>query len=79
MIIDWHTHVHPPEDGSMHLMLAENDVAELLERGWGELHPLVPVGRLPPTAVMVFGPRDEAGLDVVMRIIDASYKFARGI
>ncbi len=72
-------HVHPPEDGSMHLMLAENDVAELLERGWGELHPLVPVGRMPPTTVMVFGPRDEAGLDVVMRIIDASYKFARGI
>ncbi len=26
-------HVHPPSDGSMHMMLPETDVAELLERG----------------------------------------------
>ncbi len=72
-------HVHPPSDGSMHMMLPETDVAELLERGWGELHPLVPEGRMPPTTVMVFGPRDEGELDEILRIIDASYKFARGL
>ena len=72
-------HVHPPHDGSMHMMLPETDVAELLERGWGELHPLVPEGRMPPTTVLVFGPRNEGDLDVILRIIDASYKFARGI
>lgn len=61
-------HVHPPED-----------VPELIERGWGEIHPLVPVGRMPPSLVLVFGPRDDAELDIVMGLIDASYRYARGI
>lgn len=72
-------HVHPPDDGSMHMMIPENDVPELLDKGWGEIHPLVPVGRMPPTLVLVFGPRDDAELDVIMGLIDASYQFARGI
>lgn len=72
-------HVHPPYDGSMHMMLPEDDVPDLLEKGWGEIHPLVPEGRAPPTLVMVYGPRDEGELDVIQTLIDASYKFARGI
>lgn len=72
-------HVHPPYDGSMHMMLPQHYVAELIEKGWGEVHPLVPEGRMPPTLVMVFGPRDEKELDVIMTLIDTSYKFARGI
>jgi len=28
---------------------------------------------------MVFGPRDEGELKFVLKLIDASYKFARGI
>lgn len=72
-------HVHPPYDGSMHMMLPQDDVAELLTKGWGEVHPLVPVGRMPPTLVMAFGPRDEKELDVIMMLIEASYKFARGV
>lgn len=71
-------HVHPPYDGSMHMMLPEDDAREVLERGWGEHHPLVPEGRLPPTAVMVFGPRDEGELDVILQLIDTSYGFASG-
>ena len=72
-------HVHPPYDGSMHMMLPEDDVPELVDKGWGEIHPLVPVQRAPPTLVMVFGPRDEEELDVILRLIDTSYQFARGI
>ena len=72
-------HVHPPEDGSLHLMLPESDVPEFLERGWGEHHPLVPKGRMPPTTVMVFGPRNQEELDVILEIIQTSYKFARGL
>ncbi len=72
-------HVHPPDDGSLHLMLPENEVSNLLERGWGEHHPLVPKGRMPPTTVMIFGPRDQGELEVVLDIIQASYEFARGI
>ena len=72
-------HVHPPYDGSLHMALPEETVSEVLERGWGESHPLVAQGRLPPTMVMVFGPRDPSELDVVLQLIDRSYRFARGI
>ena len=72
-------HVHPPYDGSMHMNLPAEDVPELIERGWVELHPRVPQGKAPPTRVMVFGPRDEGELEIVMKLIDASYRFARGI
>ena len=72
-------HVHPPYDGSMHMMLPEDLVAEVIEQGWGEIHPLVPTGDMPATLLMVFGPRDDTELDVVMGLINTSYKFARGI
>ncbi len=72
-------HIHPPSDGSMHMMLPVDDVSQVLESGWGEIHPLVPEGSAPPTLVMVFGPRDEGEVEVVLRLIDASYRFARGI
>ncbi len=72
-------HVHPLYDGSLHMMLPEDDIPELLEKGWGESHPLVSVGRVPPGLAMVYGPRDPAELDVVLGLIDTSYRFARGI
>ncbi len=72
-------HVHPSYDGSMHMMLPEDVAHEVVQKGWGEPHPLVPEGRMPPTLVMVFGPRDEAELNVVLQLVDASYKFARGV
>ena len=33
----------------------------------------------PPSLVMAFGPRDQGELDVVLGLIDVSYKFARGL
>jgi hypothetical protein len=71
-------HVHPPYDGSMHMRLPEDQVGELLERGWGEHHPLVPAGKMAPTSVMVYGPRDPDELGIVMSLIGESYDFARG-
>ena len=71
-------HVHPLYDGSMHMMLPEDLVSDLLERGWGEHHPLVPAGKMAPTSVMVYGARDEGEIGVVMSLIEESYKFARG-
>ena len=71
-------HVHPAYDGSMHMMLPEDLVREMLEHGWGEHHPLVPEGKMAPTGVMVYGARDEGEIDVVMKLIEESYKFARG-
>ena len=71
-------HVHPPYDGSMHMTLPEDLVEEVLDRGWGESHPLVPQGQAPQTLVMIFGPRDNDELEVVMNLIGESYRFARG-
>ena len=72
-------HIHPPYDGSMHMMLPVDLVAEALEQGWAESHPLVPKGEAPETLIMVFGPRDSDELNVVLKLIHQSYRFARGL
>ncbi len=78
MIGNEFAHVHPPYDGSLHMMLPLEQVAELLARGWGEHHPLVPAGRLPGTAVMVFAPRDDREIEIVLALTGASHAFAAG-
>jgi phospholipase/carboxylesterase len=71
-------HVHPPYDGSMHMMLPPEAVEELLGKNWGELHPMARRGLIPATAVMVYAPRDAAEVDIVLHLIAASYRFALG-
>ena len=71
-------HLHPPHDGSLHLTLPEEAVAEVEGTGWGEMHPRARMGQGPRTSVMVFGPRDELELEVVWGILQASYAFAVG-
>lgn len=71
-------HLHPPPDQSLHLTLPERRAREAIEAGWAEFHPLVEAGRLPPTMVMVYAPRDEAELDVVSGLVWESYQFACG-
>ena len=36
------------------------------------------MGLIPPTAMMVYGPRDEAELEVVWDLLRASHAFATG-
>ena len=71
-------HVHPPYDGSMHMMLPVEQVKEMIAKGWGETHPLVPSGQMPETTVMVYGPRDAAEVEIVLGLIGVSYQFALG-
>jgi Family of unknown function (DUF5519) len=71
-------HLHPEEDGSLHLILPEEGAREVIAQGWGEFHPLVREGVVPPTTLMVFGPRDEAELEAVWQIVQAAYANARG-
>ncbi len=71
-------HVHPPHDGSMHMMLPREDVQDLFDKGWGEAHPLALLGHIPPTAVMVFAPRDDTEVEIVLQITEMSYRFAAG-
>lgn len=71
-------HLHPAYDGSLHLALPEDLASVVIEAGWGEHHPLVAVGVMPPTQLMVYGPRDAEELEVVWQIVQASYVFASG-
>lgn len=70
-------HLHPPHDGSLHLLLPQEQAAEVIAKGWGELHPLARMGAMPPTNLMVFGPRDDEELNVVWRIVQASWANGR--
>jgi phospholipase/carboxylesterase len=70
-------HLHPPYDGSLHLALPPALAAEVLAKQWGVAHPLAGL-RVTPGMVMVFGPRDEAELEVVAAIVATSHAWATG-
>lgn len=71
-------HIHPVTDGSFHLVLSDEDAAAVLEAGWGELHPLVLSGDLDQQVLLIYAPRDEAEIDVILAITEASKVFATG-
>lgn len=70
-------HLHPADDGSFHMALAPDDLQRVLANGWGELHPWVPSGRVLPNVAMVFAPRDESEMQIVLAIGEASLRNAR--
>jgi phospholipase/carboxylesterase len=59
-------------------MLPLSIASDAIDKGWAELHPVARRGAGPPTLVMLYGPRDEAELEVVWRLVQTSYAFARG-
>lgn len=67
--------VHVHRDGSLHLALSGKDQEELIDKGWGERHPLYS-----PTinVVMLYGPRNADELDVARTVVTASYRYATG-
>ncbi|KAI2614601.1 uncharacterized protein GGS25DRAFT_57779 [Hypoxylon fragiforme] len=68
-------HVHN-SDYSMHLNLHPDDVKEVIEKGWGERHPLTSQCLLkmpvPKQFTMVYAPRTLDELKVVCQIIEAA-------
>lgn len=71
-------HLHPEHDGSLHLVLPTDLAADAVAKGWAQVHMLAGV-RLSPGFVMVYGPRDEAEVDVVAGIVAASHRLAHGV
>lgn len=71
-------HVHPPPDLSLHLMLPEHVAPKVISAGWGELHPMALLGMIPGTALMIYAPRSDYEVDVVLRIVEMSHSFASG-
>lgn len=70
-------HGHAQGDYSLHACLPLDLAAEAERAGWAEPHFLVRTGQLPATVVMLFAPRDDAERAVVLRLVRASYDFAR--
>ncbi|EKJ75678.1 hypothetical protein NXS19_012514 [Fusarium pseudograminearum] len=69
-------HMHG-SDGSMHLNLAPRDAKLVLEKGWGQRHPLGGT-ILYLGDVMIYAPRNEEELEVVKRITRGAAKFMLG-
>ncbi|WP_223479113.1 luciferase family protein [Oricola indica] len=72
-------HIHPAQDGSLHACLPEHARVEAIEKGWAEPHPWVALGRIAASNVMLYGPRDEAELEVVWSLVRASHEYATGL
>ncbi|KAF3035005.1 hypothetical protein E8E12_004514 [Didymella heteroderae] len=75
-------HAHP-SDGSLHLTLHPADAKIMLESGWGERHPLAKGGWfrrfVPREFVLIYAPRTEEDLNVVMQIVAASIWWVSGV
>ncbi|MGZ4432005.1 MAG: luciferase domain-containing protein [Gaiellales bacterium] len=69
-------HLHPSYDGSLHMTLPAALAAAVVERGWGEYHPLAGRFGLPGNIVMIYGPRDDDELDIVRELVETSYRYA---
>ncbi|EEH17861.1 hypothetical protein PABG_00424 [Paracoccidioides brasiliensis Pb03] len=72
-------------DGSMHLTLHPADVKTIIEKGWGERHPLARESWwwwfrfVPPTFVMIYSPRTMEEVRSVTHIIYAASWWISGI
>ena len=62
-------HLHPSADGSLHMTLPGQVAQAAYAAGWGEPHPI-------SGTPLIFGPRDEAELEVVWGLLRSSYGFA---
>src|SRR3954464_6131549 len=62
-------HLHPAPDHSLHAMLPTETVTEAVAAGWAEPHPVALRGLIPPTAVMLYAPRDEEELEAVRAVV----------
>jgi Family of unknown function (DUF5519) len=66
-------HLHPARDGSLHMALPPAIVDTVIDNGWAERHPLAGKHGLPNNIVMVYGPRDDAELEIVAALVSASH------
>jgi Family of unknown function (DUF5519) len=71
-------HLHRDGSGSLHLALPRDVAQHAIERAWAEPHPVVAMGLGPPTLVMLYGPRDQAELEVIWGLVEVSHGFATG-
>ncbi len=71
-------HLHPLPDGSLHVALPPEVAEVAIARGWAEVHPIARMGLIPENVVMVYAPRDDAEVRVVLDLVRSALAFARG-
>src|SRR5919204_7021636 len=62
-------HIHPAEDGSLHMTLPDQVAQAAYAAGWGEPHPI-------SGTPLIFRPRDQAELETVWGLLRTSYGHA---
>ena len=71
-------HIHPLPDGSLHAALPPETAEEAVEKGWAEQHPVARMGYIPENVVMIYAPRDEKELEIVLGLVEESRRYAIG-
>ncbi len=71
-------HIHPMPDGSLHAALPPEVAGEAVEKGWAEQHPVARLGYIPENVVMIYAPRDESELEIVLKLVEESRRYAGG-
>ena len=64
-------HIHPHQDGSLHITVPDVVKDEIEEAGWGVRHPQ-------QDTILIYGPRDRGELEVVWGFVQTSYRYAIG-
>jgi hypothetical protein len=77
--IDDHEFCHIHDGGYVHLSLPREVRERVVELGWGESHPSAQAGFVPEGWMMLYAPRNEEELSVVMKIVAVSQNFAMGV
>ena len=70
-------HLHP--DGSLHASLAPALAQEAVEAGWAIHHPWAVSKPGLRGFVMIYTPRTDEELEVVLKLINESYQFIAGL
>jgi hypothetical protein len=60
------------------MTLPPDVVESVFRQSWGELHPVAARGLIPPTSVMIYAPRDVDEVEIVARLVETSWRYARG-
>ncbi|MBX3563586.1 MAG: hypothetical protein KF730_03310 [Sphingomonas sp.] len=72
-------HVHLEDDCSLHAILPEPLRSAAIEAGWAEAHPLAGQPTVSPDTVMLYAPRDAAEIEILVQLVEASWRNAQGL
>ena len=73
-----HSHLYKEDTGSWHIKLSTQDAHQVVEKGWGEFFPTLPLSLIhTENLVLVYAPRDLKEAEVFRAILMAAYLNAK--